>query len=111
MSDDVECPYCGEDNEVCHDDGAGYDESQKHEMQCHACDKYFVFTTSISYNYSAGKADCLNGQAHKLRESPTYPKRYARMECVDCDYSEKLPAERLAKILAEEAAPTAQESK
>lgn len=30
MSKDVECPYCEEWNEICHDDGFGYEEGVAH---------------------------------------------------------------------------------
>jgi hypothetical protein len=68
MSDDLECPYCGESNEVCHDDGFGYSEDEAHEMECESCGKNFVFYTSISFSYSPQKADCLNGAAHRFSE-------------------------------------------
>jgi hypothetical protein len=29
---DIECPYCDAENEVCHDDGYGYEEGKAHEM-------------------------------------------------------------------------------
>lgn len=31
---DMQCPYCGADQEVCHDDGAGYSEDTRHEHTC-----------------------------------------------------------------------------
>ena len=34
---DLECPYCDAPNEVCHDDGQGYDEGKAHEMTCADC--------------------------------------------------------------------------
>lgn len=88
---DLDCPYCGEGNEVCHDDGFGYEEDKRHEMECKHCDKTFVFTTCISFDFDPAKADCLNGGAHRLKESRTFPKRYTKMRCEDCDYSEPLP--------------------
>ena len=42
---DIECPYCGHEQEVNHDDGYGYKEDELHEQQCCECGKYFVFTT------------------------------------------------------------------
>jgi len=57
---DLECPYCGEEQEVCHDGGFGYEEGVMHEMQCGDCDKNFTFQTSISFYYEPYKADCLN---------------------------------------------------
>lgn len=64
---DLECPYCGHGNDVCHDDGAGYDEGVFHEMECGYCEKYFTFQTSITFYYEPSKADCLNGGEHELK--------------------------------------------
>ncbi len=81
---DIECPYCDHEQEVCHDDGQGYDESILHEMQCYECEKSFVFSTSISYHYEPEKADCLNDGNHKYLPTKTYPKSCTRMECASC---------------------------
>lgn len=88
---DINCPYCNVGLEICHDDGFGYEEDEKHEMQCRSCDKNFIFTTSISFDYEPEKADCLNGEPHKLKESTTIPRRYTKLQCENCDYSEDLP--------------------
>ena len=90
---DLECPYCGAENEICHDDGFGYEEDKRHEMQCHECDKNFVFATSISFNYYPSRADCLNGEPHQLAPTKTYPRRYTSMACLNCDHEEALPAD------------------
>lgn len=66
---DIECPYCNAGIEICHDDGFGYKEDQPHEYECGECEKKFVFHTSISFDYEASKADCLNGGPHDLRDS------------------------------------------
>ena len=87
--EDMECPYCGEGQEVNHDDGAGYSESETHQHQCTACDKYFVFYTAISFSYDANKADCLNGQPHKFKFSKAYPHEHSKMRCLDCDEERK----------------------
>lgn len=81
---DVECPYCGADVEINHDDGAGYTEDETHEQRCDSCDKTFAFTTSICFYYSAKKADCLNGGEHDYHKTATYPERYARLRCSMC---------------------------
>lgn len=81
---DLKCPYCDEDLEVCHDDGAGYDEDVLHEMQCGHCDKNFVFETHISFHYFASKADCLNGSDHAYALTNTFPKEFSRMLCSSC---------------------------
>lgn len=64
---DMQCPYCGADQEVCHDDGNGYAEGVKHEHECSECEKTFVFETFISFDYEPSKADCLNGPSMSWR--------------------------------------------
>lgn len=66
MNDDVECPYCGEGQEINHDDGYGYEEDRRHEQQCGSCEKHFVFTTSISFYYEAEKADYLKARDSRI---------------------------------------------
>lgn len=91
---DLECPYCGAENEVCHDDGIGYSEDEAHEMECGTCEKNFVFYATIHFHYSPRKADCLNGSPHQLRE---WRKIYTeangyeihRRCCNDCQYEER----------------------
>lgn len=58
---DLECPYCEKWLEVCHDDGFGYAEGKKHQMECDGCGNIFVFETTISFDYEPSQADCLNG--------------------------------------------------
>jgi len=86
---DIECPYCGHDQEVCHDDGQGYDEDQKHEMGCYECGKSFVFYTSISFSYEPRKADCLNDGKHTFKPTHTHPIELTKMMCTQCDYRRK----------------------
>lgn len=81
---DIECPYCDADIEICHDDGAGYAEDELHQQTCGSCDKTFTFTTAISFDYSARKADCLNGGAHDYHKTATIPAKYARLRCGMC---------------------------
>jgi hypothetical protein len=83
---DLECPYCEADNDVCHDDGFGYSEDTAHEMMCHSCEKNFVFFTTIHFYYEPKKADCLNGEPHKINRKE-YPNLNLYVErCRDCDY-------------------------
>ena len=98
MNDDVECPYCGEWLEINHDDGFGYAEDEAYEQECCACEKYFIFHTSISYSYTANRADCLNGGEHRYKKTATFPKRYTRMRCIDCD-EEREPTEEEWKVI------------
>ena len=84
---DVECPYCGEWQDICHDDGYGYEEDRTFEQECSRCDKSFAFTTSIGFCYEAHKADCLNGGDHRLVPIVHYPSIYPDwVGCEDCDY-------------------------
>jgi len=82
---DLECPYCGKGQEICHDDGYGYEEDQLHEQECGECEKTFTFTTSTSFYYSGYKADCLNGGNHKWENTITTPVQFTKMHCLDCE--------------------------
>lgn len=50
----LNCPYCEKGLYVIHDDGFGYEENVKHQMEC---GKSFVFETSISIYYESERAD------------------------------------------------------
>ena len=100
MSADFDCPYCGEPFEVCHDDGHGYDEMRLHHDQCRACNKRFVFDTSISISHDAYRADCLNAGEHPWAPTKTYPKEYTRMHCPDCGEERKPTPEEMAAVMA-----------
>ncbi len=87
---DVICPYCNEEQEICHDDGYGYDESKTHNQECGDCGKTFTYTTSISFYYEAEKAPCLNGESHKWNNIAGFPNGYFsnRQRCKWCDKEE-----------------------
>ena len=93
MSHDVNCPYCGKGQEICHDDGYGYVEDEVFSQECGDCGKTFVYTTSIHYYYEANKADCLNGSEHTFKPTHTYPRYYTRMRCADCDAQRQMTPE------------------
>ena len=93
---DIECPECGHEQDIDHDDGYGYDEGFRYEQECSKCEKTFVFTTSISYYYRAHKAPCLNGSPHNLEvkfsDYSVLKKSNGfdwlrRESCRDCEYS------------------------
>lgn len=87
---DVECPYCGAEQDINHDDGYGYDESRTYEQQCDECEKNFAYTTTIHYHYEAEKADCLNGEPHNLEKVLACPDIYPDwVRCKDCGYQER----------------------
>jgi hypothetical protein len=82
---DINCPYCGAELEICHDDGVGYEENEIHQQQCSHCEKNFAFTTTISYSYDGEKADCLNGGDHKWEKVKSYPNYWPdRKRCRVC---------------------------
>ena len=97
---DVECPYCGTEQDISHDDGQGYAEDEQHQQWCRNCEKYFVFTTSISFSYDASKADCLNGSPHNFKSTQTWPKEFTRMRCEDCGEERKLTEAEKQQLLA-----------
>ena len=87
---DVECPYCEKPQDIDHDDGYGYGEDVVYEQQCSACEKTFVYCTSVSYYYDAKKADCLNGGEHDMKPVTHYPPHWPDwVRCADCDHNEK----------------------
>ena len=87
---DLECPYCEKELEINHDDGFGYGEGVKHQMECSHCQKSFIFETSISFYYEPEKADCLNDGIHDYKITRTYPKEFSQMKCRMCDHVREL---------------------
>jgi hypothetical protein len=79
---DVNCPYCGAEQEINHDDGYGYDEDREHEQNCVSCTMTFKFTTSISYNYDVL---CLDGDHNMEPAGDKWPDLW---ECSRCDFYE-----------------------
>ena len=82
---DVECPYCGEGQEINHDNGYGYKEDETYEQECGECGKTFIYRTAPHYAHMTCKADCLNGSDHQFKPTHTYPKQCTKMRCKDCD--------------------------
>ena len=89
---DTECPYCGADIEINHDDGYGYSEDDLHQQKCGECGKTFTYNTTICFYYRAHKAECLNGGYHDYRKTNTIPAEFARMRCRTCGDEKPLPA-------------------
>lgn len=83
--DDVKCPYCGADNEICHDDGQCYDEGVLHWQGCTACGKTYAYETSIDVSHEAFAAPCIDGDAeHSWEETDTIPRCFRRLRCSVC---------------------------
>jgi len=94
MSKDVRCPYCGEWQEINHDDGYGYAEDEVFEQECWKCDKVFTYTTSTHFYYEVGKAPCKNGGSHEFDPILGHPKehfagRYCCKYCGEEKYNEE----------------------
>lgn len=87
---DLQCPYCGAEHEVRHDDGYGYEEHHPHEMECDECGKTFVFHTTVVLYYEARKADCLNGAPHDYRLVRRWPLKWSVMGCRVCDHNRRI---------------------
>ena len=83
---DVNCPYCGTDQEINHDDGYGYEEDKDHEQECVKCDKTFRFVTSVMFSYTPL---CDEGvMPHDWEVWEDHP----TMEgCTRCDASRRIP--------------------
>lgn len=87
---DINCPYCGEGQEIFHDDGYGYEEDKTFEQQCCDCEKTFAYTTSIHYYHEAKQAPCMNGEPHGLVKSTIYPDIFKNARhCVFCDFEDR----------------------
>lgn len=99
MRSDIKCPYCGAENEICHDDGQGYDEGVINDQECHVCGKNFVFTTSVVCYYDARRADCLNDGEHKYTPTHTYPREFSQMECRSCGCTRPCTEAEMEKII------------
>lgn len=101
MTADLECPYCGADHEICHDDGFGYAEGS-HEDECFSCGKKFIFETSISFYYEPMRADCLNGGEHSFRIIPTYLVERTRKRCAVCEHEAALTEEEMQQAIRQD---------
>lgn len=88
MSKDIRCPYCNVEQEICHDDGYGYEEDGLHQQECDSCDKTFTYETSISFYYEAFKADCLNDGEHTYKAVIRFPMVIFNKVCVRCSQCE-----------------------
>jgi len=81
----INCPYCGKEQYINHDDGYGYEEDEIYSQQCCGCEKMFVYTTQISFDYNVEKADCLNEDGlHEYYLTSTQPRCFSKMECKVC---------------------------
>ena len=89
--EEIECPYCEHAYDLNHDDGAFYNNGEREATECPNCEKKFLVYSSMSWDFDAEKADCLNDGNHqwvKEHSKPnieTYPDLAARERCETCD--------------------------
>ena len=88
----AECPYCGENNEINHDDGFGLEDDQQWEQECKYCGKIFIFQSSTQWYFHAEKAPCLNGEDHNWVKIVGAPREYliGRQRCSYCGKEPKI---------------------
>lgn len=96
---DIECPYCGTEQDIDHDDGKGYEENERHQQQCVKCEKTFIFTTYVLYSYTPYKAECLNGGDHEYYPTHTYPTEFTEMMCHLCGDRRKPTKEEMEGLI------------
>lgn len=91
---DLECPYCGHEQDVCHDDGFGYSEDELHEVECDACEKTYGFRTIIILHYDPVATPCLNGEPHQWKDARRYTSKGTEVfeRCEACDKKQEKPA-------------------
>lgn len=86
---DIECPYCGHEQDVCQDDGHACEDSRLYEEECRSCEKLFALTPSISFDFYVKKCDCMNGGPHKwVVNKYIYEGKMKYRRCEDCGESE-----------------------
>jgi hypothetical protein len=73
---DIECPYCGFEQNIDHEDCYGYCEGELYEQECSECGKTFGYETMISYSYTVKKLPCSNGEDHCLEEYKIIPPEF-----------------------------------
>lgn len=100
---EIECPYCEHMFDLCHDDGAHYDENVREETNCPSCDKVFMVSASQSWDWEGEKADCLNGGEHDWEPVWGAPREYFHetYRCKGCDEEECRDKEGREKLLKE----------
>lgn len=100
MTDDVKCPYCGQEIEIYHDPERGYDEGKLYQDFCDNCSKNFVYSIFIITNFEAHKADCLNDKDHEYEPTQTFPKEFVQMRCKICGDERNPTVEEMDEILS-----------
>lgn len=81
---DVTCPYCKTEQEVCHDDGFACDEDREEEFECHHCGREFLIDTYIRITHNGFCKD----DDHKWKSwAPNHPDMEG---CTECDRARRV---------------------
>jgi hypothetical protein len=84
------CPYCNGYIGMSYDEEFNPTVFQLYEAQCFHCNKNFTYSIEQVYNYTAYKADCLNGGEHIMEKVIQLPKCFPNwVRCQTCNYEEK----------------------
>ena len=102
MRDDIRCPYCDSGQKINHNNDYGCKENVLYKQQCPKCKKNFAYFTTITFNYEANQANCLNGGPHKYKSTHIYPQKYTTMRCVACGEECKPTEKEMEKIIKEQ---------
>ena len=94
---DLECPYCGAENE--HDYDLGFNEDKTYKMECCSCEKIFIYTIGTIVTFHSYVAPCLNNvEPHKWEDvcrTPAYrgelPNLTKKIRCSVCCCEEEVP--------------------
>ncbi len=89
----VNCPYCDKVMRINHE--YDFEEDELYEALCRACDKSFVYSMTISIDFSVRQADCLNGEPHCFKKTKTLPECAARLRCPICGAEKPIPVDEL----------------
>lgn len=89
---EITCPYCEHEYDLCHDDGAFYNQDGVEVEECPNCEKSFLVHSSVSWYFEAEKAECLNDGNHKWKKEygVMYPELANREVCEVCDTKRQL---------------------
>ena len=96
--EEIECPYCEHAYDLCHDDGAFYEDGKREEEECPNCSKLYLVNSSMHWSYEGEKAECLNDGNHMwvncYSESniKNYPALANKQECEVCGRKRELSA-------------------
>lgn len=100
---EIYCPYCDHGFDLCHDDGAFYEDDGVEQEECPKCEKKFLVHSSLSWDFSGEKADCLNDGNHEWEQQSGAPKEafIGRFRCKTCPKEERRDEEGRTKALKE----------